>query len=60
VLGGGHIPSDRKLNELRYSSLCAAIRKYHGGFPAFRAVLEGKTPQTEKEKLTALVRKYAE
>jgi len=54
------LPSKPKLYELGHSSLSAAIRKYHGGFPAFRAVLEGKTSQTEKEKLTALVRKYAE
>jgi len=54
------LPAQINLEKLGYSSLSHAIRKYHGGFPTFRATLVGKTPPSEKEKLTALVRKYAE
>jgi len=54
------LPSQKKLYELGHSGLSNAISKHHGGFPAFRAMLEGKQPPTEKENLTDLVKKYAE
>jgi len=54
------LPSQKKLGELGHSSLSSAISQYHGGFQVFRAVLAGKQLPTEKEKLTDLVRKYAE
>jgi len=54
------LPSQIKLGELGYSGISNAISTYHGGYPNFRAKLTGKQPPSEKEKLTILVRKYAE
>ena len=36
------LPSSRQLNDLGYSSIGAAIRKYYGGFPEFRKLLGEK------------------
>jgi len=54
------LPSSDKLKELGYGGLSKGIKKYHGGFPVFRAALAGKQLPSEKENLTDLVRKYAE
>jgi len=53
------VPSYTALRKIGRQDLTNAISRYHGGLPAFRAILAGKTPPSEKEQLTALVKKYA-
>jgi hypothetical protein len=56
----GHFPSPAEINRLRYFSLDASIRKYHGGIDAVRERM-GYSPSRDEqsEQLTSLLEQYA-
>ena len=59
--GFENLPGTWTLNKLGYSSLGAAIMKYHGGIVNFRALLERRgIASSEEQRLELLVRRYTE
>lgn len=60
-LGQSSLPGQWTLARKGYSGLASAITKYHGGFPAFRAILEKQMNlPSEKERLENLLRDYTD
>jgi len=54
-----NLPTREKMGELGYSSLGAAISRYHGGFHAFRGFIdEGRGVQSRREQLENLFDEY--
>ena len=58
-LGYEEVPSQKVLGQQGYSALAGAIAAYHGGFPAFRRLVNEKLGrESESKKLERLLEKY--
>ena len=54
------LPSSRILTDLGYFSFVSSISRYHGGFPAFRELLQKHMNQPSRgEKLEGMLEAYA-